>query len=151
MRALNALVHFMSWCSVETWEPAQFTHGVGNKATLPDHIGSKENDYGEPLFGSSEPLPDIDIDISGYEDFFSEDENLKCTQGSSCSTNQECGKNGSCNSKLGCKCGKKTKKSKKSKKTQKTNKPVPVKCIEDAICDVLGTEDDCPDGICFKG
>ena len=63
------LVHFMSWYTVETWEPAQFTHGVGNKATLPDYIGSKENDYGEPLFGSSEPLPDIDIDISGYEDY----------------------------------------------------------------------------------
>ena len=141
----------MSWYSVEIWEPAQFTHGVGNKATLPDHIGSKENDYGEPLFGSSEPLPDINIDISEYEDFFSEDANLKCTQGSSCSTHQECGKNGSCNSKLGCKCDKKTKKTKKSKKTKKTNKPVPVKCIEDATCAVLGTEDDCPDGICFEG
>ena len=83
--------------------------------------------------------------------FFSENANLKCTQGSSCSTHQECGKNGSCNSKLGCKCGKKTKKTKKSKKTKKTNKPVPVKCIEDATCDVLGTEDDCPDGICYEG
>ena len=25
------------------------------------------------------------------------------------------------------------------------------KCIEDATCDVLGTKNDCPDGICFKG
>ena len=83
--------------------------------------------------------------------FFSETTNEKCTQGSSCSTHQECGKNGSCNSKLGCKCGKKTKKTKKSKKTKKTNKPVPVKCIEDATCDVLGSENDCPDGICYEG
>ena len=30
-------------------------------------IESKEN--GEPLFGSSEPLPDIDIDMSGHEDY----------------------------------------------------------------------------------
>ena len=44
-----------------------------------------------------------------------------------------------------CNCGNKT------KKTKKTNQPVPVKCIEDATCDVLGTEDDCPDGICFEG
>ena len=44
-----------------------------------------------------------------------------------------------------CKCGNKT------KKTKKTNQNVPVKCIEDATCDVLGTEDDCPDGICYEG
>ena len=50
-----------------------------------------------------------------------------------------------------CKCGEKTKKTKKSKKTKETNKPVPVKCIEDAICDVFGTEDDCPDGVCYEG
>ena len=46
---------------------------------------------------------------------------------------------------------KKTKKTKKTKETKKTNKPVPVKCIEDATCDVLSTEDDCPDGICYEG
>ena len=56
------------------WEPVRnripfSRRGVGNKTTLPDYIGSKENNYGEPLFGSSEPLPDIDIDISGYEDY----------------------------------------------------------------------------------
>ena len=56
-----------------------------------------------------------------------------------------------------CKCGEKTKKTKKSKKTKKTqntkktNHPVSVKCIEDAICDVFGTEDDCPDGVCYEG
>ena len=47
-----------------------------------------------------------------------------------------------------CKCVKKTK---KTKKTKKANKPDPVKCIEDATCDVLGKEDDCPDGICYEG
>ena len=41
------------------------------------------------------------------------------------------------------------KETKNTKKTKKTNKPVPGKCIEDATCDVLGTEDDCPDGVCF--
>ena len=50
-----------------------------------------------------------------------------------------------------CKCGNETKKTKKTIKTKKTNQSVPVKCIEDATCDVLGTEDDCPDGICFEG
>ena len=56
-----------------------------------------------------------------------------------------------------CKCvkktkkTKKTKKSKKTKKTKKANKHAPIKCIEDATCDVLGTEDDCPDGICYEG
>ena len=53
-----------------------------------------------------------------------------------------------------CKCVKKTKKTRKTKKTKKTkkaNKPVPVNCIEDATCDVLGKEDDCPDGICYEG
>ena len=59
-----------------------------------------------------------------------------------------------------CKCVKKTKKTKTTKKTKKAkntkknkkaNKPVPVKCIEDATCDVLGKEDDCPDGICYEG
>ena len=67
--------------------------------------------------------------------FFSENANVKCTQGSSCSTHQECGKNGSCNPKFGCIC----------------NKPAPEKCIEDVTCDVLGTEDDCPDGVCYEG
>ena len=46
---------------------------------------------------------------------------------------------------------KKSKKSKKTKKTKKANKPAPIKCIEDATCDVLGKEDDCPDGICYEG
>ena len=25
------------------------------------------------------------------------------------------------------------------------------KCIEGATCDVFGTTDDCPDGVCYKG
>ena len=25
------------------------------------------------------------------------------------------------------------------------------KCIKDATCDVLGTKNDCPDGVCYKG
>jgi hypothetical protein len=28
---------------------------------------------------------------------------------------------------------------------------VPEKCIEDSTCDVLGTEDECPNGVCYEG
>ena len=41
-------------------------HGVGNKPTLPDHIGSTENDYGESLFKGSHPLPNHDLSNLGY-------------------------------------------------------------------------------------
>ena len=51
---------------VQTWEPGQFKHGVGNKPTLPDFIGSKENDYGESLFKGSKPLPTV---VISYEDY----------------------------------------------------------------------------------
>jgi hypothetical protein len=56
-----------------------------------------------------------------------------------------------------CKCTKNTENAKSTNKTQKihkthkTHKPVPEKCIEDATCDVLGTEDDCLDGVCYEG
>ena len=56
----------MSLYSVQTWEPGQFKHGVGNKPTLPDFIGSKENDYGESLFKGSKPLPTV---VISYEDY----------------------------------------------------------------------------------
>ena len=56
----------VSLYSVQTWEPGQFKHGVGNKPTLPDFIGSKENDYGESLFGGSKPLPTV---VISYEDY----------------------------------------------------------------------------------
>ena len=56
----------VSLYSVQTWEPGQFKHGVGNKPTLPDHIGSKENDYGESLFKGSHPLPTHDLNDFGY-------------------------------------------------------------------------------------
>ena len=61
----------------------------------------------------------------------------KCIHGSACNKSQHCGKNGSCNPKFGCIC----------------NNPVPVpeKCIEDSTCDVLGTEDECPNGVCYEG
>ena len=62
----------MSLYSVQTWEPARFRHGVGNKPTLPDFIGSQENDYGEPLFGGSKPLPTV---VISYEDY-GEDEKI---------------------------------------------------------------------------
>ena len=56
----------VSLYSVQTWEPGQFKHGVGNKPTLPDFIGSKENDYGEALFKGSKPLPTV---VISYEDY----------------------------------------------------------------------------------
>ena len=56
----------VSLYSVQTWEPGQFKHGVGNKPTLPDFIGSKENDYGESLFSGSKPLPTV---VISYEDY----------------------------------------------------------------------------------
>ena len=62
---LNIFSSF-SLYSVQTWEPGQFKHGVGNKPTLPDFIGSKENDYGESLFGGSKPLPTV---VISYEDY----------------------------------------------------------------------------------
>ena len=58
--------YFLSLFAVQTWEPGHFKHGVGNKPTLPDHIGSQENDYGESLFRGSHPLPTHDLSDFGY-------------------------------------------------------------------------------------
>ena len=58
--------YFLSLFAVQTWEPGHFKHGVGNKPTLPDHIGSKENDYGESLFKGSPPLPTHDHSDFGF-------------------------------------------------------------------------------------